>query len=129
MPQSTEECLYFTRRSLGDNEEGNAAAWVYKKTCPKCGKAKMGKPVDSGHVKIRAKEYVCPECGFTEDKTTHEESCMVEIIYKCPYCGGEGEATTEYKLKAFKVDGKAAKAYIFECGKCHRKLGLTKKMK
>jgi len=125
MPQSTGECLYFTRRSLGSNEEGNAVAWVYKRICPKCKKAKMGKPVDDGHVKIRAKEYVCPSCGYTEDKETHEVGCKVEIMYKCPFCGKESEATAEYKLKSFE----GAKAYVFECSNCKKKIGITKKMK
>ena len=128
MPESTEECLYFTRRSL-DND-GSTIAWVYKKTCPKCGKAKMGKPVAKGKVKIRAKEYVCPECGYIEDLKTHEESCNVEVIYKCPKCGNEGEATTQFKRKPFTLaNGKKAPAYVFECSKCKNSIGVTKKLK
>ena len=99
MPDSVDECLYFSRRSLG--ETGQAVAWVKKIDCPECGKAKMGKPVEGGKVKIRAKEYVCPECGHTEEKKEYEEKCEMEIIYTCPHCGHEGEATTPYKKKAF----------------------------
>ncbi len=130
MPETPDECLYFTRRTLG--EEGSAIAWTYKVDCPECGKAKMGKPVDpkTGKVKIRSKEYVCPECGHTEEKVAHEEKCMVEVIYVCPHCGNEGEATTPMKRKNFTLEnGKKAKAYIFECGKCGKGIGITKKMK
>ena len=41
-PDSMEECLYFTNRTIGD---GNAVAWVYRKTCPKCNKPTIGKPI------------------------------------------------------------------------------------
>ena len=130
MPKTPDECLYFTRRSL-DNE-GSIIAWVYKKDCPECGKAKMGKPVDekTGKVKIRAKEYVCPQCGYTEEKKEHEESCTMEIIYKCPNCSNDGETTTIFKRKSFTLPNeKKAPAYVFECGKCGQKIGITKRMK
>jgi len=130
MPESTDECLYFTRRSL-DND-GSLIAWVYKKDCPECGKGKMGKPVDekTGKPKIRAKEYICPECGHSEEKKAHEESCQMEIIYKCPHCGNESEISTEYKRKSFTLEnGKKAPAVVFECGKCGEKIGVTKKLK
>jgi len=123
MPESMDECLYFSRRSLG--ETGQAVAWVKKIDCPECGKAKMGKPVEKGKVKIRAKEYVCPECGHTEEKKEYEEKCEMEIIYTCPHCGHEGEATTQYKKKAFE----GVPSYVFECSGCGKKLGITKKMK
>jgi predicted RNA-binding Zn-ribbon protein involved in translation (DUF1610 family) len=123
MPDSMDECLYFTRRTLDNN--GKIVAWVKRKLCSKCGKARMGKPVDKGKVKIRAKEYICPGCGHTEDKKEHEESCEMEIVYTCPFCGNQGEATTNYKLRSFE----GAKAYVFECGKCAKKIGITKKMK
>jgi predicted RNA-binding Zn-ribbon protein involved in translation (DUF1610 family) len=124
MPNSMDECLYFTNRTLGD---GWIKAWVYKKECPKCGKEVMGKPVDekTGKVKIRAKEYVCPECGHTETKKDHEEALDLEIMYKCPFCGHEGEATTKYKRRTYK----GVKAFVFKCGKCNEKIGITKKMK
>jgi len=121
-PESMEEVIYFTRRSIGD---GKVMAWVYRKECPKCHKAKMGKPVDGGKVKIRAKEYVCPECGFTEEKTAHEESLTLEAKYTCPYCGKEGEGTAEYKRKPFE----GVKAYVVVCEHCGGKIGITKKMK
>jgi len=132
-PQSMDECLYFTRRELANN--GSLFAWVYKKTCPKCKKAKMGKPVEKGKVKIRAEEYVCPSCGFIESKIPHEESCMLDVVYKCPKCGNESEATIPYKRKKVMLfdeetqKKKSADAFVFECGKCREKIPITKKLK
>jgi len=121
-PQSMDGLVYFTNRKIGN---GNIKAWVYRKDCPKCHKAKMGKPVVKGKVKTRADEYVCPECGYKEQKKSHEDSLMMEIKYTCPYCGNKGEATTEYKRKSFE----GVEAYVFTCGKCGKKIGVTKKMK
>ena len=125
MPNSMDECIYFTRRKF--DPSGSAIAWVYKKTCPKCGKAKMGKPLDpkTKRPKIRADVYECPACGFSEPKQEHEESLMVEVMFTCPYCSMKGEATTQYKRKSWN----GVKAYVFECPGCHKTIGLTKKMK
>ena len=117
------ELIYFTNRTL--DTDGKIRAWVYRKECPKCHKTKMGKPVEKGKVKSRAKEYVCPSCGFTEELKQHEESLMLEIKYTCPYCGHSGEATTEYKRKM--VDG--IPSYVFACQKCGKKIPITKKLK
>lgn len=124
IPEDMGDLFYFSRREMGT---GKAMAWVYRPDCPKCKKAKMGKPVDAktGKPKIRATEYVCPECGHTVPKEAFEETCQMEIIYTCPECGKEGEATTLYKLKSFE----GVKAYVFECSHCGKKLGITKKMK
>ena len=118
LPNSMNECLYFTNR-------GDILAWVYKKECPECHKAKMGKPVEKGKIKMRAKEYVCPECGYSEEKNEHEESCTVECQYTCPECGKEGEGTTPYKRKTFQ----GVKAFVVECEHCQAKIPLTKKLK
>ena len=118
VPESMDECLYFTNR-------GEILAWAYKKECPKCHKARMGKPVVKGKIKIRAKEYVCPECGYTEEKQEHEESLTIECTYTCPECGKEGEATGPYKRKSYK----GVKAFVMECEHCHAKIPLTKKLK
>jgi predicted RNA-binding Zn-ribbon protein involved in translation (DUF1610 family) len=123
-PQSMDELIYFTRRAIGN---GKAMAWVYRKECPKCHKAKMGKPVDpkTGSAKIRAKEYTCPECGFTEEKVEHEESLTLEAKYTCPHCGKEGEGTTPYKRKTFE----GVPSYVVVCEHCSGKIGISKKMK
>ena len=126
MPESMEECFYFTNRILEDGK-GQIMAWVFKQDCPKCKKAKMGKPVDpkTGKVKSRADIYVCKECGYEVAKAEMDPTLTVEIEYKCPACGDEGEATTEYKRKTWK----GVKAYVFTCNKCGEKIGITKKMK
>lgn len=123
-PESMDELIYFTNRTL-EGGKGRIRAWVYRKMCPKCGKAKMGKPIEKGEVKIRAKEYKCPQCGYTEEKTMHEESLTLEAKYTCPECGKEGESTTLYKRKSFI----GVQAYIIECCNCKTKIPLTKKMK
>jgi len=122
VPESMEECLYFTNRSIGD---GHVLAWVHRKLCPKCKKAKMGKPVVKGKVKTRAKEYVCPECGFTEEKQEHEESLPLEAQYTCPFCGKEGESTGIYKRKKHK----GVPSFIVKCEHCEADIPLTKKLK
>lgn len=123
IPDSANKCLYFTNRTL--DPDGKAIAWVEKELCPKCKKAKMGKPVEKGKVKIRAKEYVCPECGYTEEKKEYEGSCELKIIYTCPFCQHEGDATVPYIRKKFEgVD-----AFVFECESCQKKIAITKKMK
>jgi len=116
-----DDLIYFTNRTI---ENGKLKAWVYKKMCPKCGKAKMGKPVEKGKVKIRAKEYTCPSCGFTEEKKEHEESLNLEAKYTCPSCGKEGEGTVVYKRKSFL----GVPSYVLDCD-CGAKLPITKKMK
>jgi predicted RNA-binding Zn-ribbon protein involved in translation (DUF1610 family) len=122
-PENMDELVYFTNRTLENN--GKIKAWVYKIDCPKCKKEKMGKPVEKGKVKIRAKEYVCNSCKYLEQQKEHEDKLTVEVIYTCPYCGFSGEATTEYKRKTFM----GVPSYVFKCGKCNEKIGITKKMK
>ena len=113
-----EECLYFTNRD-------GIIAWVYRKECPKCKKAQMGKPVVKGKVKTRAKEYVCPACSYEEGKEEHEESLNIEAQYTCPECGESGESKAQYKRKSFK----GVKAYVVECEHCNAKIPITKKLK
>lgn len=122
VPESMEECLYFTNRPVG---KGHVLAWVYRKKCPKCGKAKMGKPIVKGKVKTRADHYECPECGYKEDKKEHEESLTLEAQYTCPECGKEGEGTTEYKRKSFK----GVQSYVVICEYCEAQIPVTKKLK
>jgi len=121
-PESMEELIYFTNRTM---DKGKIKAWVYKKLCPKCGKVKMGKPVEKGKVKIRADEYECPACKFTEEKKAHEESLNLEAKYTCPECGKDGESTAPYKRRSFM----GVQAYVVECSHCKAKIPVTKKMK
>lgn len=122
-PNSMEEVVYFTNRKLESN--GNAKAWAFRMDCPKCKKAKMGKPVEDGKIKIRAKEYVCPACNYTEEKAVHEEKLTLCVAYTCPYCSNKSEAETSFKRKNFE----GVPSFVFECGKCKKKIGITKKMK
>ncbi|HLD00140.1 MAG TPA: hypothetical protein VJC39_00170 [Candidatus Nanoarchaeia archaeon] len=121
-PQSMDECLYFSNRSI---DNGQVKAWVYRKLCPKCKKAKMGKPVEKGKVKIRANDYVCPACGYEEDKTAHENSLTMEAVYTCPRCGKDGEGTTPYQRKKYQ----GIQSYLIVCQHCQEKIPVTKKLK
>jgi predicted RNA-binding Zn-ribbon protein involved in translation (DUF1610 family) len=123
-PQSTNEVIYFTNRTF---PSGWVKAWTHRKECPKCKKAKMGKPLDpkTKRPKIRADEYACPECGYTEEKQVHEESLTLEAMYKCPSCGKEGESSAPYKRKSYL----GVPSYIVDCQHCGEKIALTKKLK
>lgn len=124
-PESMDECVYFTQRSL-DNDNGEIMAWVFKGDCPKCGKEKMGKPRDSkGKVKMRAKEYACPACNYSVEKQAYEDSLMAFAEYTCPSCKSKGEAQTNFKRK--NIDG--VPTLRFACAKCKANLDVTKKMK
>ena len=121
-PESMEEVVYFTRRKL--DPKGSIIAWTFKADCPECKKAKMGKPVEKGKVKIRATEYVCPSCGYSEEKTVHEDKLEVSVDYECPLCDYKGETTTPFKRKTWQ----GRPAYIFVCDGCKEKVGITKRM-
>ena len=122
-PTSMEECIYFTNREIGS---GRATAWVFRKECQKCGNDFMGKPKKKdGKIDKKAGYYACSSCGYEGSNEQVESSLTINVEYKCPYCSNEGEATTEYKSKTFE----GVPSYVFECGKCLKKIGLTKKMK
>ena len=123
-PESMDECVYFTRRAVG---KGFVMCWVFREKCPKCGKAEMGKPRDpkTGGVKIRAKEYVCPECNHTVEKVEYEDTLTANVAYTCPHCGHKGETQIPFKRKSFE----GVKALVFQCDKCKGKIPITKKMK
>lgn len=125
IPDSMDDLVYFTRRSLG--EGGRITVWVYRQECQKCRKGVMGKPKDkkTGGIKIRAAEYVCPECGYTAEKQEYEDTLNAEAIYTCPKCGYEGEATIPFKRKKIK----GVEALKFQCERCHEAMIVTKKMK
>jgi len=133
-PDSMEECVYFTRRNI---DSGKVVAWVFKEKCPKCGKAKMGKPKDekTGKVKIRAKEYVCPKCGHTVEKGEYEDTLTVNIQYTCPHCGHKGETQESFRRKKVRIFDEAEQkkksidAIKFKCENCGKDILITKKMK
>ena len=124
-PTSMAECIYFTNRAIGENFTGNVRCWVFREKCPKCGKAFMGKPVVDGKIKIRALEYVCPSCNYSEEKQSYEETLTASIEYTCPKCSHAGQVQMLFKRK--KVMG--VSTLRFECEKCHEPLDVTKKMK
>lgn len=122
-PQSVEECVYFTNRSA---DSGRTMAWVFRKECPKCKKGIMGKPQKKGgKVDKKSDYYVCYSCNYQESNEQVENSLILNVEYKCPHCGNEGETTTEYKRKSFQ----GVQSYIFECQKCRQKIPITKKLK
>ena len=123
-PESVEECIYYTRRLV---DKGQVTCWVFREKCPNCGKALMGKPRDkkTGKVKIRAKEYICPECNHTVQKEQYEDTLTASVSYTCPKCTNKGETQIPFKRKSFE----GVKALVFPCGKCQQKIPITKKMK
>ena len=128
-PESMDECVYFTQRSL-ENENGapngEIMVWVFREDCRKCGRSKMGKPRDkSGKVKMRANEYVCPDCNYTVSRQDYEDSLVANAEYTCPSCGDKGEAQTPFKRK--NING--VQTLRFACNKCSGNLDVTKKMK
>ncbi|MBR9700534.1 hypothetical protein GOV11_01575 [Candidatus Woesearchaeota archaeon] len=125
IPDSMGECVYFTRRKF-TADKGKAIAWVRHIPCEECGKGMMEKPRDkkTGNYKVRASEYTCTKCGYTEEKKEHENKLTAEIIYQCPFCMHDGEVVVPYARKSFY--GK--KAILFACDSCGEKLGITKKM-
>jgi predicted RNA-binding Zn-ribbon protein involved in translation (DUF1610 family) len=132
-PESMDECVYYTFRGIGD---GEVKAWVFKQKCPKCGKGLMGKPRDEkGKVKIRAKHYVCPECGYTAEKDEYEKGLTANIKYICPHCKAEGETQVPFQRKKVQVfdeeeqKKKSIEVLRFQCGKCSKNIDITKKMK
>lgn len=133
-PQSMDECVYFTNRSINS---GTVKAWVFKELCPKCGKALMGKSRDekTGKVKIRADEYTCPECSYTIEKEEYESSLIANVKYICPYCHNQGELQLPFKRKKEKRFNEEAgkketvESLRFQCQKCNKDIDITKKMK
>lgn len=122
-PESMEDCLFFTNRSIG---EGFATAWIYRPVCQSCNKSRMGKPLKKdGKPYKKAEYYECPACKHQVPNEELEAQLKVEIEYQCPDCKNEGFATSEYIRKNFE----GVKAFLFECEKCHKKLGITKRMK
>ena len=133
-PKSMDECIYFTNRIIN---KGKIKAWVFREQCPKCGKGLMGKPRDSktGRAKIRADEYVCPECNNTMEKGEYEDTLTVNIKYICPHCSHSGEDRESFKRKKVqRLNEETGKkesidTIRFQCEKCKKNIDITKKMK
>jgi hypothetical protein len=125
IPDSMDNLVYFSRRNIAETR-GKTIAWVPKDKCEKCKKGLMSKPLDAktGRPKVRSLEYVCNNCGNTEEKSEHEKKLSAMIIYECPFCNNKGETTVPFARKSFY--GK--KAIVFQCSKCKEKLGVTKKL-
>ncbi len=122
-PNSIEECIYFTNRII---DSGKAIAWVFRKQCQKCKKGSMSKPLKKGgKVDKKADYYICNSCNHQESNEQVENNLILNVEYKCPHCNNEGKTTTEYKRKIFE----GVPSYVFECQKCHKKIGITKKLK
>jgi len=134
-PTNMDDLVYCTRRNLGN--DGFAMAWVHKGKCPKCKKGIMGKPRDpkTGKPKIRAKEYVCPECKFTIEKKEYEESLTCEMTYTCPHCKAKGEASVPFiRKRVQRVDPETGKKKPLDvvraqCSNCDGNIDITKKLK
>lgn len=123
-PTSMEDLVYYTNRELA--EGCPLACWVKRKECPECGQGLMGKPrKKTGEIKVRARTYACPECGFTMPKKEYEETLTAEAKYTCPHCGKEGESTAPFKRKKIK----GADTLRMKCEHCGGNLDITKKMK
>lgn len=132
-PDSVDECVYFTRRS---HAKGFLIAWALRGMCKQCNKGIMGKPTDEkGKVKIRAKEYSCKQCGFTQEKEAYEDTLTASIIYDCPHCGAHGELNIPFKRKKAKIfdneemKPKTVEVLRFVCQSCKQNIDITKKMK
>ena len=122
-PTSMEECVYFTNRTI---DSGRATAWIFRKDCSKCKKDVLRKPLSkSGKPDKKSPIYVCQSCRYEEKNEDVESSLVINVDYKCPHCGNEGETTSKYERKNFE----GVPSYIFECQKCGKKIGITKKLK
>lgn len=130
-PQSMDECVYHTIRIIGN---GKVRVWVFRENCPKCGKILMSKPRDpkTGKLKIRAKEYVCPECGHMEDADAYAENLNANVQYTCPHCQNKGELQVPFKRKKVKTydETKQKEVYKvalrFQCEKCGKDIDVIK---
>jgi len=119
-PESMDDLLYFTRRKL-DND-GWVHAWVWRPKSP-AGNP-MGKEKDSktGRPKVRSKMLVDPKTGY--EISIDDVNLQVEIKYKSPHDGSEGETTVPFKWKTYQ----GVKSIVFT-DKAGNKIPITKKMK
>ncbi len=125
-PESMDELVYFTNRTIGADNTGKVRCWVFRQPCEKCKKSLMGKPRDpKGSIKIRAKEYVCPSCNYTVEKTAYEDTLTACVSYTCPSCKKSGEAEVPFKRKV--IEGIPTIRVV--CKHCKTNIDITKKMK
>ena len=123
-PESMDELVYYTDRILDNG--GEIKVWVFKKECPKCHKALMSKPKDKkGKVKVRAKYYVCPNCGYTISADEYEKSLEANVIYTCPKCKFHDEIQVPFIRKKIK----GVLTFVVKCKNCGNKIYVTKKFK
>lgn len=123
LPESMDELVYWTNRTIGD---GKVTCWVERQECPKCHKALMGKPRgDNGKIKVRAKEYVCPECGNTAEKQEYEDTLTASCIYTCPECKKKGDVQVPFQRKSIQ----GVQTLRINCEFCNANIDITKKMK
>ncbi|MDP6641851.1 MAG: hypothetical protein QGF74_00515 [Candidatus Nanoarchaeia archaeon] len=130
-PTSMDECVYHTIQTIG---KGKARLWVLRENCLECGKALMSKPKDpkTGRFKTRSKEYICSECGHTEDIEEYAEKLNASIQYTCPKCEHKGELEVPFKRKKTKFFDEMKKkevrklALIFNCQKCNEEIKVIK---
>lgn len=115
-----DDCVYFTRRTLGN---GQAMAWVLRGLCPKCGKGRMGKPFDAktGKYKVRAKIYICPSCAYEVPSEEYAGTLECNIKYTCPHCRAPGEARIPFK----RVRYQGVPSLVFDCGKCRQRIAIA----
>ena len=133
-PESMEECVYFTNRTIG---KGKATAWVLKEKCPKCHECLMSKPKDpkTGRPKIRSNEYECPNCHYKVNAEEYENTLTTSINYTCPYCNNTGDIQIPYQRKKVQIFNeieakkKTVDSLRFQCQKCNKNIDITKKMK
>ena len=107
-PTSMEDCIYFTNRTI---DSGRAMAWVFRKECPKCKNDVLKKPsTKSGKPDKKSPIYGCKSCRYEEKNEDTEKDLVLNIEYKCPHCGNEGETTTDYRRKSFQ----GIQSYVFD---------------
>jgi len=127
-PESMSELVYFSRRA--DNQ-GKQEVWVFRGPCPECGNGKMGKPKNpkTGKAKIRAKEYVCPECNHTAEKEEYEDTLTASVSYECS-CGNSDEIQVPFKRKKINIEingkKKRKSGISFDCSKCETEIKIVK---
>ena len=76
-PESVEECVYFTNRTI---DSGRAMAWVFRKQCPKCKKDVLKKPsTKSGKPDKKSRIYMCKSCRYEESNEQVENNLTINI--------------------------------------------------